>query len=664
VNALGGETSAYLLQHADNPVDWLPWGEEAFARARREDRPVLLSVGYSSCHWCHVMAHESFEDPAVADVMNRHFVNVKVDREERPDVDAAYMDAVVALTGHGGWPMTVFLTPEGEPFWGGTYFPPQPRLGMPSFPQVLEAVAQTYRERRADVQQQAEAMAEAIRRSAQLAPAAGDGPGPDLLRDAVSGLSRLFDRRFGGFGGAPKFPPASVVDLLLRLDDAAAREMATATLEGMAQGGMYDLLGGGFARYSVDDRWLVPHFEKMLYDNALLASAYLRGWAATGDARWRAVAEETLDYLLREMRLPEGGFASSQDADTEGEEGLTYVWTPDEIRAALPGDDADAAMAYYGVTEEGNFEGRNVLRRSGPEPEGLGRIRAALLAARARRPQPGRDDKAVAAWNGLALSAFAEAGARLGRDDYVDAARACATFLVERMVDGDGRVRRSYAAGRAHVDGFLEDYAAIALGLLDAAVATGDVRFAGHARRLAETAVDLFADPDGDGFFSTPVDGEAPIARRKPLDDNPTPSGNSLMATLLVRLARLTGDASLEDRAAGILRLGADLARRAPHGFGQLLCALDAHLAPPREIAVVGPPADEATHALRRAVLAPWLPAAVYAFGEGTPAEGEVVPLLAGRTPVDGRPAVYVCERFACRRPVTDPDEAGALLAT
>ena len=636
VNRLADETSPYLLQHADNPVDWYPWGEEALARARAEDRPILLSIGYSACHWCHVMEHESFEDPETARVMNELFVNVKVDREERPDLDAVYMDATVALTGHGGWPMTVFLTPEGEPFWGGTYFPPEPRHGMPAFRQVLAAVHEAYRERRGDIARQARALTEAVGRSSDLRPST-DPLTPSLLAEATRGLRGGFDDRLGGWGRAPKFPNAPALELLLRAhvrtgDDGALR-MAVTTLDAMAAGGMYDLVGGGFHRYSVDAEWLVPHFEKMLYDNALLAAAYLHAWAVTGEERYRTVTEETLDYVLRELALPEGGLASAQDADTEGVEGLTFTWTPDELAAVLSSRRDDALQPFE--------HGRSIVRGELTADE-----RATLLAAREQRPQPLRDDKAIAAWNGLALAALAEAGHRLGRPDYVAAARRVAEFLLGPLSDAEGRLHRSRRGDRTSGGGYLEDYADVAHGLLEFHVATGEGRWLHEANRLARQAVELFADREHGGFFLAPHDAEALFARTKDLDDHPTPSGNSMLAHVLLRLARIWGDAELERSAAGVLRLVRDQLVRAPSGFGWALCALDLYLSPPREVAIVGTPEDE----IARAALARWEPSAVVAFG---PDEG--VPLLRGKGPVDGRPAVYVCERFACRAPATDP---------
>ncbi|HEV3403646.1 MAG TPA: thioredoxin domain-containing protein [Gaiellaceae bacterium] len=620
MNRLAQETSPYLLQHAHNPVDWYAWSDEALGRARVEDRPILLSIGYSACHWCHVMAHESFEDAATARLMNERFVNVKVDREERPDLDAVYMDAVVALTGQGGWPMTVFLTPEGAPFYGGTYFPPEPHHGLPSFRQVLVFVSDAYRERRDDVAKDGRALVERLARTAQQEPSLE--PLTDaLLAEAVAGLRRSFDPQWGGFGRAPKFPPAPVLEYLLRRGEL---DMVTRTLDGMAAGGMYDLLGGGFHRYSVDGRWLVPHFEKMLYDNALLASTYLHAWLATGVERYRRVTEETLDYALRELALPEGGFASAQDADTEGVEGLTFTWTAEE------GAPADVLEPFE--------HGRSILRGSLAEE-----TRARLFELRERRPKPARDDKAVASWNGLLLAALAEAGRRLERPDYLAAAERLADFLLGPLSSA-GRLHRTFNAGRAKGSGYLEDYADVAYGLAELHVATGELRWLRESRRLALLAVELFADEERGGFYLSPIDGERLVTRTKSLDDNPTPSGNSMLAFVLLRLARLYGDDELERRAVSVLRLVAPFLSRAPTAFGWALCGLDLHLSPPREIAVIGSPEDE----VARRVLAGWDPRTVVAFGPS-----EEVPLLAGKGLVDGKPAAYVCERFACQAPVT-----------
>jgi uncharacterized protein len=623
MNRLAGETSPYLLQHAENPVDWYPWGDEALARAREEDRPILLSIGYAACHWCHVMEHESFEDAETAGLMNEHFVNVKVDREERPDLDAVYMDAVVALTGHGGWPMTVFLTPDGEPFFGGTYFPPAPRHGLPSFRQVLEAVARAYRERRGEVAQSARQLVAAVRDSTDLAPSSE--PLTDSVRgEAARNLRRIFDPQWGGFGGAPKFPAASALEFLLRRGEL---DLVTPTLDAMAAGGMYDLVGGGFHRYSVDERWLVPHFEKMLYDNALLVPAYLHAWVETGDERYRHVVADTCDYLLRDLALPEGGFASSQDADTDGVEGLTYTWTADE-----------------GIPPEllQPFEhGRSIIRGELDLD-----LRARLLEERSGRPQPARDDKAIAAWNGLALAALAEAGRRLESAALLGAAVRLGDFLLGELSAEDGRLFRTWRNGRASIPGYLEDYADVAHGLLELHVATGGLRWLEEANRLARLAVELFADDARGGFYMTAHDAEQLVARKKDLDDNPVPSGNSMLAHVLLRLSRIYGDDELERQAVGVLRLVHEAMSRVPSAFGWALCALDLYLSPPRELAIVGSPQDE----VARAALAPFDPNAVVAFGPS-----DDVPLLAGKSQVDGKPAVYVCERFACQAPVTDP---------
>jgi len=629
-NRLSAETSPYLLQHADNPVDWYPWGEEAFAKARAEDKPVLLSVGYAACHWCHVMEHESFEDDETAALMNERYVNIKVDREERPDVDSLYMDAVVALTGHGGWPMTVFLTPEGEPFLGGTYYPPEPRHGLPSFKQVLAAISDAYRQRRGDITSQARALVEAVRRSAELAPS-NDPLTESLLADASRALRAQFDAEWGGWGGAPKFPQASTLEFLLRMHlrgDEEALPMVTATLDAMAAGGMYDLVGGGFHRYSVDEAWLVPHFEKMLYDNALLASTYLHAWVVTGEARYRRVVEQTIDYMVRELRLPEGGFASAQDADTEGVEGLTFTWTPEE-----------------GVREDllHPFEhGRFVIRGELSAEE-----RGRLFELREQRPKPLRDDKAIAAWNGLALAGLAEAGRRLERSDYIDAARELGEFLLGPL-STEGRLHRTLRAGQAKGTGYLEDYADVANGLLELHVATGDLRWLEEANRLARLTVELFADEERGGFYLSPADGEELVARKKDLEDQPTPSGNSMLAYVLLKLARIYGDDELERCAVGVFRLVHQALSRVPAAFGHALTALDLHFSARREIAILGP----VDAPVARAALEPFEPNSVVAVGPA-----DEIPLLAGKGLVDGKPAVYVCEHFACQAPITKPQD-------
>ncbi len=621
MNRLADETSPYLLQHAGNPVDWYPWGEEAFARAREDGRPLFVSIGYSACHWCHVMERESFEDPQTAQVLNERFVSVKVDREERPDVDSVYMDAVVALTGQGGWPMSVFLTPGGEPFFGGTYFPPEPRHGLPAFRQVLVAVAEAWESRRGEVAESAANLVAHLRAGTRLAPADDDPLGPEVLDRARENLRGVFDGTWGGFGGRPKFPPASVLEFLLR---AGEEEMTRRTLDAMALGGMHDLVGGGFHRYAVDERWLVPHFEKMLYDNALLASVYTHAARRFDDERYRAIAERTLDYVQRELALGGGGFASAQDADTDGVEGLTFTWAPGE------GAPDELLQPFEG--------GRFVLRGDLDDA-----TRARLLELRSARPQPARDDKAIASWNGLLLAAFAQAG-------RVEPATALAEFLLGPLSTPDGRLQRTWRRGIAKGTGYLEDYADVAHGLTELHVASGDPRWLREAYRLATLAVALFADDEEGGFYQAPLDGEQLVARKKELADQPTPSGNTKLAFVLLRLGRIWGDQALEQHAVSVLRLaGAGLART-PTAFGFGLVALHQHLAPHRELAIVGArDAPVARAAVERAA-----PTDVIAFGPAAD-----IPLLEGRGDADGEAVVYVCERFACRAPVTDPTELG-----
>jgi hypothetical protein len=626
VNRLAHETSPYLLQHAGNPVDWYPWGDEALARARDEDRPILLSIGYAACHWCHVMEHESFEDDATAALMNERFVSVKVDREERPDLDAVYMEAVVALSGHGGWPMTVFLTPEGEPFYGGTYYPPEPRHGMPSFRQVLESIDEAWRERRHDVARSAAQLVEAVQRSADLRPSS-EPLTESVLAAAVRGLGATFEPAFGGWGRAPKFPNAPVLEFLLRRGDEPSLAMVTKTLDEMAAGGMYDLLGGGFHRYSVDDRWLVPHFEKMLYDNALLAAAYLHGWLVTGNERYREITQATVEYMLRELTLPEGGFASAQDADTDGVEGLTFTWTEEE------GAPPELLEPFE--------HGRSIIRGELDEE-----TCARLLELREQRPKPLRDDKAIASWNGLALAALAEAGRRLERPDWIEAARRLGEFLLGPLSGEDGRLLRSYRDGRTSGAAFLDDYANVAHGLLELHVATGEARWLAEANRLARLAAELFGDEEHGGFFLAAGDAERLVARTKELDDHPLPSGNSMLAHVLLRLARIYGDDDLSRLGVSVLRLVRPALERAPSAFGWALVALDFHLSAPRELAIAGPVDSK----VARAALERWQPNTVVAVGPAAD-----VPLLEGKVLVEGKPAVYVCERFACRAPVTDP---------
>jgi uncharacterized protein YyaL (SSP411 family) len=649
-NRLADETSPYLLQHKDNPVDWYPWGEEALERARAEDKPIMVSIGYSACHWCHVMERESFEDERIAQLMNGSFVCVKVDREERPDIDAIYMDAVQAMTGHGGWPLNAFLTPDGIPFHAGTYYPPQPRHGMPSWPQVLDAIARAWEGRRDEIRGQAGAIVERLQGAARLEPAGSD-IAPADLDTAVEALIADHDPVHGGWGSAPKFPAASVIEFLLRRGE---RDVTRRALRAMAQGGIYDQIGGGFARYSVDEAWVIPHFEKMLYDNALLARAYLHGWQVSGDPLLRRVCEETLDWALRELRQEEGGFASALDADSEGVEGKYYVWSLDEVRDALGPELAPVAERYFGMTQAGNFEGRNIPVLAGEDPPEREAIRAGLYAAREQRVRPGLDDKRLTAWNSLMISALADAGAVLERDDYVEAAVQCAGFLTTTMRDANGRLLRTYNHGRAKLTAYLEDHAFLLEALLTLYEATFDPRWFREARGLADTMIARFSDDERGGFFSTASDHEPLIARRKELDDAPIPSGASAAAFGLLRLAAVSGEQTYEEAALGPIRMLHEVAPRHPAAFGHLLQAIDFHLARVREVALVG---DDTT-ALERTVRSRFRPHVVLAGG---PADG--VALLAGREPVDGRATAYVCENFACRLPVTDADALEALLA-
>jgi uncharacterized protein YyaL (SSP411 family) len=664
-NRLARETSPYLLQHAHNPVDWYPWSEEAFERARREDKPVLLSVGYSACHWCHVMERESFEDPATARLMNEHFVSVKVDREERPDVDQIYMQAVQALTGHGGWPMTVFLTPGGEPFYGGTYFPPAPRHGLPAFGQVLDAIADAWRTRRGDVLQSSERITAELGRVGQLRSAA-TLLGPDILFSAFQGISGQFDERQGGLGGHPKFPQPMIWEFVLRFwkrtGNPVAGSMVRTTLTRMARGGIYDQLGGGFHRYSVDDRWLVPHFEKMLYDNGQLASLYLHAWQAFGDPEYRRVAEETLDYVLREMTDPSGGFYSAQDADSEGEEGRFFVWTADEMRRVL-GADADAALAYWGVDRGSNFEGHSILWVPGePDPERVAPARRRLREVRERRVHPGRDDKVLAGWNGLACRALAEAGRALGRADYVAAAARNAEFVLTAMRDASGRLQRTWKAGAARLKAYLEDHAMVAAALLDVYETTLERRWLDEARRLADEMLRLFWDEGVEGFFDTGTDHERLVVRPRNLYDNAVPSGSAVAIETLLRLKVLTGDGRYEARALAALRALADLMARHPTGFGRFLCAHDFHLGPAVEVAVVAPPGDGAGPLLAE-VFRRYLPNLVLAGARGSePGAAAGLPLLEQRQPVGGRATAFVCRNYACDLPATDPATLGRQL--
>ncbi len=655
-NALAAESSPYLLQHAENPVDWLPWGDVALARARDEDRLLLVSIGYSSCHWCHVMERESFEDPAVAAVMNEHFVCIKVDREERPDVDALYMAAVQSMTGHGGWPLNVFLTPEQVPVYGGTYFPPQARPGMPSWTQILLAVAEAWAERRPQLRADAAEAAGRLGGGAVLVPS-DDPLTAELLDDAVAGLRSTFDSVNGGWGAAPKFPAASAIEFLLARGEPA---MALQSLRAMASGGIHDQVGGGFARYSVDAAWTVPHFEKMLYDNALLARAYLHGFLVSGDPILRRTCEETLDWTLREMCAPDGGFHSALDADSEGHEGRFYVWTLTQLHDAL-GDDAATAIAWFGATAEGNFAeggaGANVLESRGVEPDGetRARIRARLLELRAARVWPATDDKRLTSWNALMIGALADAGAVLGRDDYLDAARATARFVLDNLRSPDGRLLRTYNRGAAKLPAYLEDHALLVEALLTLYEATFEEQWFSAARELADVLLDRFADPEHGGFFSTADDAEPLVARRKELEDHPIPAGGSSAALGLLRLELLTGEARYGDGARGHLRLLQPIAARHPGAFAHTLRAIDLQLGPAHEVALIG----RDTAQLAAIVRQKFRPRTVLA---GSPEPTDTVPLLAGRTTIDGQATAYVCHHFACQQPVTTPDELEALL--
>ncbi len=675
-NRLAGETSPYLLQHANNPVDWLPWGPDALARAKLLDRPIFLSIGYAACHWCHVMERESFEDEETARFLNDRFVSIKVDREERPDLDQVYMAAVQAMTGGGGWPMSVFLTPEGRPFYGGTYFPDEPRHGMPSFRQVLEGVDRAWRENRSEVEGAGLRLVEALVSQSRLA-AGPMQPTIGLLEAATSGIEASFDTANGGWGRAPKFPQPMTIEFLLRrhvaTGDARPLAIARRSLDAMADGGIRDQLGGGFHRYATDAKWLVPHFEQMLYDNAQLARVYVHAWALTGDERYEGVARGALDYMERELRTDDGAFASSQDADTEGVEGLTFTWTAGEVRQVL-GEAAPLFEAAYGVTEEGNWEHVTILSRVRDDEDlaeafgvavetvrsRLGAAREALLERRRTRPQPARDDKALAAWNGLAIAAFAEAGRLLGEDAYAAAAARAARTIVDGLLADDGSLRRSWKDGRAVGNGVLEDYTLLADGLLSLYEATWDERWFELSRRLLDRVLGRFADPAG-GFFDTADDHERLVTRPKDPQDNAVPSGGAMAARVLLRLAAWTGEGRYRSAAETAIRTVAPLAERYPTAFAEWLSAIDLSLADAVEIAIVGEPGDAATQALLEPVARGYRPNQVLALS-ADPASS-TVPLLRDRVAIDGRPTAYVCRGFVCRLPVTDDEALRAQLA-
>ena len=674
-NRLANETSPYLLQHANNPVDWYPWGEEALQRSKNEDKPILLSIGYSACHWCHVMERESFEDEATALLMNEYFVSIKVDREERPDLDAVYMEAVQMLTGSGGWPMTVFLTPEGKPFYGGTYFPPVDRFNMPGFPRLLESVARSYRDSRSEIDRVTNQITEQLGRTGQIPK--GDSPVTvETLHQAYTVLATNFDYQNGGHGTAPKFPQAMNLEVLLRYYrhgyNDRALEMVDLTLEKMAQGGIYDQIAGGFARYSTDAYWLVPHFEKMLYDNALLSRLYLHAHQATGRGMYRRIAEETLDYILREMTGPEGGFYSATDADSEGEEGKFFVWTPAEIEAVL-GDEAGIFSGFFGVTQAGNFEGNNILnikqkasdyaRQQGIALERLvdvvERGKNSLLTEREKRVHPLLDDKVLASWNGMMLRSFSEAGSALSREDYLDAAIKNASFLLETMRP-HGKLLRTYRAGQAKLSGFLEDYSFVADGLLALYEATFNQRWLDASVDLADLMIQLFWDDGVGGFYDTSIEHDQLVVRPRDVLDNAQPCGGSVATEVLLKLAVITGNEEYRVKAATPLRTLKDLMGRAPAGTGQWLAALDFYVSTPKEVVIIGPREDSKTAALLQTVNGNFHPNKVLVGAENEGEHG--LPLLESRGMINGEPTAYVCENYTCQLPVTTPEELSVQL--
>jgi uncharacterized protein YyaL (SSP411 family) len=673
-NRLANETSPYLLQHRDNPVDWFAWGDEAIEEARREQKPIFLSIGYSACHWCHVMEHESFENDAIARVLNDSFVSIKVDREERPDLDQIYMNAVQMLTGRGGWPMSVFLTPELKPFYGGTYWPPQSSRGMPGFDQILAAVIDAWKNRR----EQALTAADQLTAELQKVGSTVDGDSAalsiELIESAVAQLHRAFDQTYGGFGRAPKFPHPMDLQLLLatyqRTKQAGLLDMVRFTLDRMAGGGIYDHLGGGFYRYSTDARWLVPHFEKMLYDNALLARTYLDAYLVTGEANYARVVRETLDYVLREMTDPAGGFYSTEDADSEGEEGLFYTWTPDEIEAVLGEEQGSTFGRIFDVTDVGNFEGRNNLNlpktleqcaslfKCAPDnlAAELDESRAALLSAREKRVRPGRDDKVIVAWNGLMIDAMARAGAGLNEPRYVIAAGAAASFILQRIRREDGRLLHTWRGGMAKLDAYLDDYAALADSLVTLYESTGNESWIDEAVRLMNIVLDKFADPAGSGFFYTASDHEQLLTRTKELTDSSTPSGNALAGTALLRLGKLLGRADYLDAAEAILEAAAPIMERAPMAAGQMLLALDFYLGPSYELALVGNSQSPELEAALPVISRRYLPRTVIASRLSDPSvelsrSPHLDELFAGKSSTNGQPVLYVCQDFACQEP-------------
>jgi hypothetical protein len=679
MNRLANETSPYLRQHAENPVDWYAWGEEALGRAKAEDKPILLSVGYSACHWCHVMAHESFEHQPTANMMNELFINIKVDREERPDVDDIYMQAVVALSGHGGWPMTVFLTPDGRPFYGGTYYPREPRHGMPAFREVLAGVAEAYRHRRQQVEEAANNLTQALNRELLGIGGNTSDLNADLLTTAYKGIGQSFDRMRGGFGSAPKFPQPMNLEFLLRAfvrtGDPDALHWVTFTLKKMARGGMYDQLGGGFHRYSVDSIWLVPHFEKMLYDNAQLSRLYLHAWQVTGETFYKTIAVEIYDYILREMTSPEGGFYSATDADSEGEEGKFFIWSKQEIEAIL-GAEAEVAIEYWGVSRGGNFEGHNILNVPNDDEVIAERLKLTveelrakiavckdkLYAHRTQRVHPGLDDKILTGWNGLMLASLAEAARVLDRKDYREAARKSGTFLLWVMSARDGRLYRSHKNGMSKINATLEDYACLIDGLLELYQTTFDEQWFTEARRLTDHVLAHFAAQDS-GFFDTSDDHETLITRPRNMQDNAIPSGNAMIAKSLIRLAAYTGEARYDEAARKTLGLLTTAFKQYPQAFGEGLSAVDMLVSGLDEVAIIGSPDSAETKALLDVAQKPLRPNVITALSPVDVPAGSSIPLLSYRTLRNGKPTVYVCRHFACAHPVNTPQETQELLS-
>jgi uncharacterized protein len=671
-NRLSTSTSPYLLQHAHNPVDWYPWGEEALQKAKSEDKPIFLSIGYAACHWCHVMAHESFEDAQTAVFMNENFVNIKVDREERPDLDGIYMQAVVAMTGSGGWPMSVFLTPDLQPFYSGTYFPPVPRYNIPSFKDVLEGLTRAWREERDEIFRVGSQVAGHVQ---ERAVASGEGLTRESLNAIAAAMLEAYDRTHGGWGSAPKFPQPMSLDFMLRRALSAPDQRAeyvklvAHALHAMSRGGMYDVVGGGFARYSTDNSWRVPHFEKMLYDNAQLASVYLHAWQVTGEAAFRRVVEETLDFVVREMTHTEGGFYSSLDADSEGEEGKYYVWTLDEIKAAIPDpDEFEFFKAAYGLSEQGNWEGKTILQRAlddaslaarfnldpGAVPVKLGLSHTKLLTARAPRVRPGTDDKILTSWNGLMLAAFAEAARNLDYQKYHSVATRNAEFLLTALRP-NGKLLRAWRDGKTTKEVFLEDYAAFILGLLELYQTDFNVRWFKAAQELADDMIARFQDPAG-GFFDTPDDGERLLVRPKEIQDNAIPSGNALAAEALLILASFTDNGEYRDLAEQTLRLSAGSAMRYPTSFARWLSAADFAQETVKQVAVLGEPQDETFQGVLKTLRSEFRPHVLIAASPFPPSN-EAPALLADRPLIENKTTMYVCEGFVCRQPVTTIDE-------